>query len=146
MGGLYQEILDREELQRLQDQFCTVAGVYAFCVDYAGNDVTDMSGDEAGKERIAGLVSKEEMLSLFRRLSESSLEDQAVEDTESDALKYAAVCVKEEGKTVLAWLVCGVLSDAESSEGKEFAREFHCRTTERQFNLALDLLRAVMSA
>ena len=143
MDGLYQDILDRKELQQLQNEFCITVGAYVFCVDGNGIDVTEMSGDEQDKEALMRCVSREKMLSLFRRVAESSLEDQAIEETEIDALKYAVVCIKEEGKTVLAWLICGVLSDAESQEGKEFAKEFRYRTTERQFNRALDLLREI---
>lgn len=143
MDGLYQGILDREELQRIQDEFCMVAGVYAFCVDSAGIDVTCMSGEREDREKLAKLASKDKMLSLFQRVSQSSLEDQAIEETNLDALKYAAVSVKDAGRTVLTWLVCGVLSDAESQEGREFSESFSYRTTERQFNLALDLLREI---
>lgn len=141
MDGLYQSNFDRRELQKLQNQFCMTMGVYAFCVDGTGTDVTEMSGDERDRERLTQKVPKETLLSLFRRVSQSGLEDQAVEDTETDALKYAAVCIKEEGKTVLTWLVYGVLSDAVSAEGQDFAALFRFQTTERQFNLALDLLR-----
>lgn len=143
MDGLYQGILDREELQRIQDEFCMVAGVYAFCVDSAGKDVTYMSGEKQDRERLDELASKEKLLSLFWRISQSSLEDQAIEETEVDALKYAAVCVKVADQTVLTWLVCVVLSDAGTPEGREFSEAFSYRTTEKQFNLALDLLREI---
>lgn len=145
MDGFYQEILDRGELQRVQNQFCMVAEVYAFCVDSTGVNLTDVSGEEEERERLAKKVPREELLSLSRRLSQSSLEDQAIEDTDIDALKYAAVSVKEEGKTVLTWLVYGVLSDAESTEGKDFMKGFRRRTTLRRFGGALDLLREISS-
>ena len=143
MDGLYHAILDRRQLQQLQNEFCMTAGVYAFCIDDSGIDMTEMSGDEQDKAVLVQHVSREQMLSLFHRVSESSLEDQAIEETECDALKYAVVCTKEEGRTVLAWLVCAVLSDAESQEGREFAQGFHYQTTERRFNKALDLLREI---
>lgn len=143
MDGLYHAILDRRQLQQLQNEFCMTAEVYAFCIDDSGIDMTEMSGDEQDKAVLVQHVSREQMLSLFHRVSESSLEDQAIEETECDALKYAVVCTKEEGRTVLAWLVCAVLSDAESQEGREFAQGFHYQTTERRFNKALDLLREI---
>lgn len=143
MDGLYHAILDRGQLQQLQNEFCMTVGVYAFCIDENGTDMTEMSGDEQDKAVLIQHVSREQMLSLFHRVSESSLEDQAIEETECDALKYAVVCIKEEGRTVLAWLVCAVLSDAESQEGREFAQGFRYQTTEFQFNKALDLLRGI---
>lgn len=143
MDGLYHAILDYRELQQLQNEFCMTAGVYAFCLDDKGQEMTEMSGNEQDKAALMQYVSREKMLSLFHRVSKSSLEDQAVEETECDALKYAVVCIKADGKAVLTWLVCGVLSDAESQEGKEFAKGFRYQTTEGQFNRALDLLREI---
>lgn len=143
MDGLYHAILDRKELQQLQNEFCMTTGVYAFCVDSDGVDMTEMSGREEDVKILRQYVPREKMLSLFHRVSESDLEDQAVEETEIDALKYAAVCTKEEGRTLLTWIVCGVLSDAVSQAGKDFAKQFCCQTTERQFNKALDLLREI---
>ncbi|MBD5477556.1 MAG: EAL domain-containing protein [Lachnospiraceae bacterium] len=143
MDGLYHTILDRRELQRIQNDFCAATGIYAFCVGSDGTELTDMSGSDWDKERLTGQIPRDKLMSLLRRVSESSLEDQAIEETEIDALKYAVVCVKEEGKTVLAWLVYAVLSDAPSQEGREFAQDFRYQTTGRQFNLALDLLREI---
>lgn len=141
MDTLNNIALDRNKLQDIQDTFCAAVGIYAFSVDRNGMDMTCVSGDERDKAALAEQIPKEKMLSLFRRVSESGLEDQAVEDTEIDALKYAAVCIKEEGQTVLTWLVYGVLSDAESEEGQEFARPFRYQISEKRFSLALDLIR-----
>lgn len=143
MDGLYHTILDRRDLQKIQDDFCAATGIYAFCVDCDGTELTEVSGDDRDKERLTGLIPRDKLMSLMRRVSESSLEDQAVEETEIDALQYAVVCAKEEGKAVLTWLVYAVLSDAPSQEGREFARDFRYQTTGRQFNLALDLLREI---
>ena len=141
MDALNDSLLDRKKLQDIQDIFCSAVGIYAFSVDSAGKDMTDVSGDERDKNALSEQIPKEKMLSLFRRVAESGLEDQAIEDTEIDALKYAAVCIKEEGKTILTWLVYGVMSDADSEEGQEFARTFQHRITKRRFSHALDLIR-----
>lgn len=143
MGALNDEVLDREKLQNIQDVFCAAVGIYAFSVDSNGIDMTRVSGNEQDTAVLTEQIPKEKMLALFRRVSESRLEDQAIEDTEIDALKYAAVCIKEEGKTIVTWLVYGVLSDAESEEGQEFACKFGYQITERRFSLALDLIREV---
>lgn len=132
-------VLDRDKLKTVQDKFCAAAGVYAFCVDENGAPLTELSGNERDKAVLEKLVPREQMLALYRRVAESSLEDQAVEDTEVDALKYAAVCVKEGGRTLLTWLVYGVLTDAESQAGRDFAGDFRFRTTEARFNLILDI-------
>ena len=95
MDGLYNVIIDRIELQQLQNEFCMTAGVYAFCVDSDGIDMTEMSGEKEEIKVLQQYVPREKMFSLFRRVSESALEDQAVEETEIDALKYAVVCTIE---------------------------------------------------
>ena len=141
MDASSDEVLDRKQLQNIQDAFCAAVGVYAFAVDKDGKDVTRVSGNERDTAALAEHITKKKMLSLFRRVSESGLEDQAIEDTEIDALKYAAVCIKKEGKAIVTWLVCGVLSDAESEEGQAFAHDFRYQITEKRFSLALDLIR-----
>lgn len=141
MDTLNDTVLDRVKLQNIQDIFCAAVGIYAFSVDKNGLDMTCVSGNERDKAVLSQLIPREKMLSLARRVSESELEEQAIEDTEIDALKYAAVCIKKNGQTIVTWLVYGVLSDAESEEGQEFARDFRYRITEKRFSHALDLIR-----
>lgn len=140
MDGIENSIIDKDVLKRLQEKFCVTAGIYAMCLDSEGTALTEMSGDQADRERLGTVVSKEQMDALYHRVEGSSLEDQAVEDSENEAVKYAAVCIKVQGRPVITWLVCAVLSDADSEEGKNFASEFACQTTWVRFNLALDLL------
>ncbi len=92
MDGLYHTILDRRELQKIQNEFCAATGVYAFCVDRDGTELTTVSGNEQDREKLTRQIPKDKLLSLLHRVSESSLEDQAIEETESDALVYAVVC------------------------------------------------------
>lgn len=141
MDGIYNRIIERDVLKRLQDKFCVTAGIYAMCLNSEGMVLTELSGERADRRRLEAVVSRERMYSLGSRVSGSSLEDQAVEDTENEAVKYAAVCIKDQGRPVITWLVCAVLSDAPSEEGRAFAAQFACQTTLPRFNLALDLLR-----
>ena len=141
MDALNDSVLDREKLQNIQDIFCAAVGIYAFAVDKNGSDMTHVSGNERDKAVLSQRIPREKMLSLARSVSESGLEDQAIEDTEIDALKFAAVCIKQGGETLVTWLVYGVLSDAESEEGQEFAHDFRYQITEKRFSHALDLIR-----
>lgn len=138
---MYNEIIETEILKRLQDKFCVMAGIYAMCLDHEGNVLAPMSGEQTDRERLLSVVSKEQLYSLYSRVAESSLEEQAVEDTENEAVKYAAVCIKDQDRPVITWLVCAVLSDQDSEEDRDFALGFARRTTLQRFNLALDLLR-----
>lgn len=141
MGEMDNKFIDVNALQKLQDEFCAAIGVYAFCVDSAEMNMTEMSGREEDKMRIRQTVSEEQMASLIHRVCASQLEDQAVEDTGLDALKYAAVCIKAGKKPVMTWLVCGILSDVVSEEGRAYAEKFAYQVTEDKFNKSLDLLR-----
>ncbi len=141
MDSIYNRIIERDVLKRLQDKFCVTAGIYAMCLDSEGLVLTEMSGERADRRRLEAVVSRERMYSLGSRVAESSLEDQAVEDTENEAVKYAAVCIKDQGRPVITWLVCAVLADVSSEEGRSFVAQFACQTTLPRFNLALDLLR-----
>ena len=41
-----QELLDKNELQRLQDGFCKISGVSAYCLNHEGMKITRISGDD----------------------------------------------------------------------------------------------------
>lgn len=140
MEVIYNKILDGEELKKLQDEFCAAAGLYIYCVDSVGQKVTQMSGPRQDVEKLSEIVSGEQFQALVNRLTESSLEDQAIEDTGIEAVKYAAVCVKDGGKPVITWLVCAVLEDY-STDASGVATQFAYHIKERKLGQALDLLR-----
>ena len=58
MDGLYHTILDRRELQKIQNDFCAATGIYAFCVGSDGAELTDMSGSDWDKERLTGQIPR----------------------------------------------------------------------------------------
>ncbi len=140
MEVIYNKILDGKELKKLQDEFCTAAGLYVYCVDSVGQNVTQMSGPRQDVEKLFEIVSGEQFQALVSRLTESSLEDQAIEDTEIEAVKYAAVCIKDGGKPVITWLACAVLEDVGT---EDYAARFAYHIKERKLGQALDLLREV---
>ncbi len=143
MDGIYNRIIEKDVIKKLQDKFCLMAGIYAMCLDSEGEPLSELSGEKEDVERLMNVVSKEQMHSLCSRVGKSSLEEQAVEDTENEALKYAAVCIKAQGRPVITWLVCAVFSDAPTEEGRAFAAAFAYQTTLARFTTALDLLREI---
>ena len=93
-----QELLDINLLQRLQNEFCAVAGVSAYCIDHDGTKITRISGDDrylhTAQERIA-----------FERVQEKdSLEDLAVEELGGNK-QVAALAIKARGEKELYWIV-----------------------------------------
>ena len=106
---LYQELINREELQLLQDEFCRVAGLYAYCLDAKGEAVTEMSGTGAG---VFESLSRDELRSLqispyaqraLERVAEGAIEDTAVERFPGGRL--AAVSIRLGDKQLFYWML-----------------------------------------
>ena len=86
---------NKQDMQSWQDKFCEMAGVYAQCLDANGVPVTEFSGNPHEIEIIKKYVTPIRIHNIYRRVSESDLEDQAVEITEIPNLKLAALAVSE---------------------------------------------------
>lgn len=118
-----QQLFDKAELQKVQDYFCTLTRLFAYCVDADGKKMTEMSGDKNGIKMIQEAVPEEDFYQLFQRVSDSSLEDMVVESTEYDNVKLAAVSVKENGRQNNCWLICCILNDVDEGKFLEFPGE-----------------------
>lgn len=136
----YQNLIDRDELQRLQDGFCKVSGVYAYCVDAEGEMQTTVSGDAEQVKRIRAYISENMIEQALSRVEEGSLEELAIEDTMAENVKLAALSVRIQGKVVLSWVVFAAI-DAKVDEETETFSDGGRVLTEKDFYLALDLLR-----
>ena len=111
------ELIDKNELQRLQDGFCKIAGISAYCLDHDGIKITRISGDDRY------LHCLQEKLALERVQGKESLEDLAIEDIEGKK-QVAALSVQARGEKELYWII--------------FRPE---NMTDETFYQALDLLR-----
>lgn len=132
-----QRLFDKEELQKVQDHFCTLTHLFAYCVDQDGQKITEMSGDSQGIEIIREHISDERLYRMFQRVSESPLEDIIEESTKYDNLKLAAVSVEEKGYRNNCWLICCVLNDVTEGNLLEVPGE---GTSLEAFYSALDLV------
>lgn len=133
-----------EDLQSWQNRFCEMAGVYAQCLDAEGVPITEFSGNPHEIEIIKKYVTPIRIHNIYRRVSESDLEDQAVEITEVPNLRLAALAVSEGNKIAAVWIVCGLFTDADFDQS--FFRfpvidNFQYLISEDKFYKALDLLR-----
>lgn len=137
-GLVNYEVLDLKGISRLQDRFCKVANVFAFCVDADGRELTELSGCAQDVALIREHVGAELLRELYERVREGSLEEQVVEDTRYDNLKAASISIKMQGKPIVVWLVFAVL---EGMEEKNCLQGIQTVTTEQKFYEALDLLR-----
>lgn len=128
------------QIQKIQDCFCKLSGIFMYAVDKDGNKITEMSGKEEEVECILDAIDSSVFYDLFRRVMESPLEDQLVEDTEYANLKVAAVAIKQEGKPIICWLACCVLGDMDVlSKGRLF-RSVQTSCNRQDFYRALDLV------
>jgi diguanylate cyclase (GGDEF)-like protein len=136
-----QNLIDEKTLKRWQDKFCSATNVYAYCIDSDGQPITEISGRDTDIEQIKRAVSEEALRSIFKRVTEGGLEEQAVENTAVSNLRLAAVSIMLEGKVVSVWIVFGIITDEEEGGGNDPFHDFEYEVTEREFYYALDLLR-----
>ena len=124
-----------------------MAGVYAICLDADGVPVTEFSGNVHEVEIIKKYVTPIRIHNIYKRVSESSLEDQAVEITEIPNLRLAAIAVGTEVSISAVWVVCGLFTDA--TYDRSFfhyppIENFSYQITEDKFYQTLDLLRETL--
>ena len=92
--------VEADKLKKWQKHFCDVAKVFACCLDSTGTPLTEFSGKRDEIDKIKELVGREQFQDMLLRVSESELEDQAIETTEYPNLRIAAVSAKVDGKPV----------------------------------------------
>lgn len=137
-----QNLIEEKTLKKWQDKFCDATNVYAYCIDASGRPITKMSGRDRDTEQIKGAVSEDMLRNIFRRVTEGGLEEQAVEATAIPNMRLAAASVMLDGKPVVVWIVCGILTDSnEEIHEYEPFEDFEYEVTEKEFYYALDLLR-----
>lgn len=115
----YKNLIDRTELQRLQDEFCSVTNVLAYCINTEGEKVTELSGAGEAKETVLKSIPAEEILSVLDRVEEGSLEDMAVEKMGNSQGYVAAIAVRVKDTTVCYWVI---ISLDEKTEEPQFYR------------------------
>lgn len=121
-GVSYQGLINREELQLLQNELCRVAGVYACCLNDKGESVTELSSTGSG---VYEGLSRDEIQTLrvspytqraLERVEPDSLEDTAIEPFPGG--RVAAMAIRAEGQTLIYWL----MFDCSNREEGKFAQ------------------------
>ncbi|MCM1056565.1 MAG: bifunctional diguanylate cyclase/phosphodiesterase [Firmicutes bacterium] len=107
----YMELIDRQELQLLQEDFCRVAGVCIYCLDGGERQITDGSGKPSRLEKAAEYLALEQTRAVVERVEAGSLEDQAIEEYPGTRDRVAAVAVRAEGRMVFCWVVFDLEED-----------------------------------
>lgn len=119
-------LVEGDELQKLQDSFCRITGIYGYCIDAEGTALTRVSGEQDEVAHIREYITDSMIEQILARVEEGSLEELAVEDTLEETVKLAAMSVRVQGKVMVTWVF---FANIESEE------------QERKLYQALDLLR-----
>lgn len=145
VATVVQGLIDEKNLERWQRCFCEVTKAFTCCVNHEGVVLTSFGGKADEADRIKELIDREQLRDMLFRVSESALEDQAIEETAYPNLRQAVVSTKVGGKPIINWLVFGVISDA--SEAEEYEQVplegFTSVMTEKEFATVVDVLRTV---
>lgn len=112
----YRELIDKNKLQRLQDEICKIAGVYAYCLDGDKNKVTKMSGDKLHAENAYRYIGSGQIVGLIERVEEGSLEDVAVEELDDGQGLVAAVAVKLHHQVQMYWIVLVLTQNVQAEQ------------------------------
>lgn len=114
----YREMIDQNKLQRLQDEFCKVTGVCAFCLDRDGSRITQVSGSAEQVRKVQEYEKRGLLRSVLERVEEGSLEEQAVESLGEAGDLAAAISIKLSGKALIYWMVVCTATDGEITGDK----------------------------
>lgn len=135
------EVVDMERVQKLAERFCVATNVFAYAVDKNGKQLTKLLGHECDVEKIGKYLDEKQAGELSERVQTGSLEEQVVEETAYRNLMLAAIAIHVKGEHCLTWIVCGVLTDREETDGGAFIGDVKTTLTEHVFYHVLDLLR-----
>ena len=137
---LTQTTINTEELQRIQDVYAQLTNLFIFSVNQDGERITEMSGNPHEIDRVLGLVTEQQVVSILRRVMESSVEEQIVEDTGYSNVKIASIAVRSKGKLAFGWFICAILDEQDDENA---VRNVRSTTSYVKFIKSVDLLREI---
>lgn len=136
------ELMQRDELQRLQDKFCQVFGIFMYCLDEEGHRITEISGELQKAEYLQECVQKSVIIRVLDQVGQESGKEIAVLDSGLKGVKVAAVSVKEGGRAVVRWIVFSMPAHRDGREAEGLS-ESVTHDGSIQFSGALELLKEV---
>lgn len=116
-----QELIDLGELQKLQDEFCQVTKLAAYCMGDKLQNITELSGSAEYRERLGELLDSDAVRLALDRVMEGSLEDQAIEELPGGVGSVAAVAIRTREMTPLYWVIFW-LTELQPQDVVEFYR------------------------
>lgn len=128
-----------QELQKLQDRFSKTTKLFLYCVDRTGKPITEISGEKHSVGMLFPQIGKKYFEGMFRELSESSTEEQIVEDTGIPGIKVAAQSIRTEAGVAAVWMLFAIIMD----ETHDMPSNIAYAVTEEELYTALDFLRII---
>ncbi len=112
------DIIEQQELQRIQDNFCKLTGICALCLNDEYQMITEISGATECKQKLHTYMQEGKHNLVLSWVKDGSLEDQAVENIGENGDRLAAIAMRSGGKAVLYWVVllCGPQDTADSMQ------------------------------
>ena len=108
---MIQNLKEKKNLEKWQKLLCQAVNVFACFVDCDGTPLTALSGNPDEAARLMKAIDQEQLQNMLTRVCESTLEDQAIEETGYSNLRMAVITARAFGRPVLNWVIFGVLSD-----------------------------------
>lgn len=132
-------------VKRMALRYSKVGNVYMYGFNGRGEVLCELTGEPLENKRLLDLIGEEQIEALYSRVSTDDLEVQAIEDTCVPNIKVAGVSLHVEGRSIVTWIIIGVLTDPEfvSAPGAVVPMEFSRNTTKEKFNDSLDIIRDV---
>lgn len=96
-----------DRLYRLQEGFCKILNVCAFCVDEDGHALTKLSGDKIKSREMMLKLPNDRLTIMLEYVMRSAVEDRLVEETEDGSIILGTLSVKINKKPVFSYIVFG---------------------------------------
>ena len=138
-------VLDLVIVNRLAERFSKVTGVYGYAISQDGKIISSITGNETESNRLMDLVGRGRLDALYHRVSDSELEEQALEETLIPNIQIGAMCLHTDHLPIITWVLICVLEDEElaNAPGAIDISGFSYTSTLDQFSKTLDIVRDI---
>lgn len=107
--GIREVLLDRREIQRIQDSFCKVHGVYVQLIGIDGEQYTEFCEGAKKREFFVSAIAPEERQQRAWKMRTSIVESFVDENTLDKCILSSLVPVRIEKETIAYWWICASL-------------------------------------
>jgi len=132
-----------QDIEKFTRKYSDATGIYISCYDAACKNIVDFSEDSEINSAIRECVSEELIEDIYSRVNFSSIEDQAIENTDIDGIKIASCAINAGGRPRVIFVMLYIEEGMELDNDK--LKLLTRRTTYRKFLESIDLVRIVFT-